>query len=461
MKHRGDGHRCRPMRLVRCVMSHPLIATLTFLLFQLTTATLFLRPAELFAWLEGVPLYEVLILSTFALAVLSMEPHFHKRAMYRQPITLCVVGLFGAVILSHLTHFYLGGARDAAIEYAKTLLYYGLVITAVNSPTRLRWFLANLGGCCTITVTLCLLDYWTWIDLEYIVHLQDLDGFTDEGDPIWFARMRGTGIFMDPNDLAMVIVAAGCLCLYFVTDKSLGIWRWLWAAPLVVFAIAILETKSRGGLLAGAAAVMTMASLRYGSKVAMVLGVLGACTLPLVAGRSANIEIGEGSTSEERILLWREGFDAIKSPEILFGIGQNNYADLAGLVAHNSFVHTYVELGLFGGTLFLGCFFVAAVQLYRIGHQPEDVWHPELLRMRPYVAGVLAGWCMSMFSLSRCYVVPTFLVLGLQAAYLNLVWIHTASARPLLIWDRWELLRLTGVSACTFTGLYLFTMAFT
>lgn len=445
----------------RYEMSNPLIAVLAFLLFQLTTATLFLRPAELFSWLEDVPLYEALILSSFTLAATSLEPHFHKRAMFRQPITLCVMGVFVAIIVSQLTHFYLGGVIDSATEFFKTVLYYALAITVVNSPSRLRWFLANLGICTGLMVTLCVLDYWTVIDLEFIVHLQDLDGFDDEDNPIWFSRMRGTGIFQDPNDLAMVIVAGGCLCLYFLTDKSLGVWRGLWSAPLVVFAIAILETKSRGGLLAGAAAVMAIASLRYGTKVAIVLAVLGACTLPVVAGRSANIEIGEGSTSEERIMMWREGFDAIKSPEILFGIGHNSYADLAGLVAHNSFVHTYVELGLFGGTLFLGCFFLAGLQLYRIGQLAEPVWHEELLRMRPYIAGVLAGWCMSMFSLSRCYVVPTYLILAMQASYFNLVWIHTPAGQPLVVWNRWECTRLAAVSACTFISLYVFTMIFT
>ena len=442
-------------------MSNPLIATLAFLLFQLTTATLFLRPAELFEWLEDVPLYEGLILSTFALAITSLEPHFHRRAMYRQPITLCVVGMLVAIILSQLSHFYFGGAYDSSSEFLKTMLYYGLAITTVNSPRRLRWYLANLATSTGLMVALCLLDYWKIIDLEFIVHLEDLDGFDDEGNPLWFSRMRGTGIFKDPNDLAMIIVAGGCLCLYFLTDKGLGVWRFLWSAPIFVFAAAILETKSRGGLLAGAAAVMTMASLRYGTKVATVLAVLGACTLPIVAGRSANIEIGEGSTSEERIMMWREGFDAIKSPEILFGIGHNSYADLAGLVAHNSFVHTYVELGVFGGTIFFGCFFLAAVQHYRMGRLPEPICHAELVRMRPYIAGLLAGWCMSMFSLSRCYVVPTFLVLALQAAYFNLVWIHTPSGRPLALWDRFLMARLVGASACTFIGLYVFTMIFT
>lgn len=442
-------------------MSHPLIATLTFLLFQLVTATLFLRPAELFDWLQDVPLYEGLILSTFAMAATSLEPHFHWRAMIRQPISLCAVGMFAAIVLSHLTHMYLGGVRDSASEFAKTLIYYGLAVTVVNSPSRLRLYLGNVAACTGVMVALCLFDYWGVIDLEFIVHLQDVDGVDDDGNPVFFMRMRGTGIFQDPNDLAMVIVTGGCLCLSFLTDASLRVFRFLWAAPIVVFAIALIETKSRGGFLAGSVAVMTMASLRYGTKVAAVLAVLGAIALPLVAGRSANIEISEGSTSEERMMMWREGFDALKSPDLFFGVGHNTFADIAGLVAHNSFVHAYVELGILGGTTFFGCFFLAGLQIYRIGRLPEPVWHGELVRLRPYLAGVLAGWCMSMFSLSRCYVVPTFLVLGMMSAYLNLVWIHTPSGRPLVLWNPDTALKLTIASAFTFVSLFLLTVIFT
>ena len=45
-------------------MRNPLISSVAFLLFQLLTATLFLRPAELFPWMEGMPLYEGLIIGT-------------------------------------------------------------------------------------------------------------------------------------------------------------------------------------------------------------------------------------------------------------------------------------------------------------------------------------------------------------------------------------------------------------
>lgn len=441
-------------------MRNPALATLAFWLFQLLTAALFLRPAELFSWLEGVRVNEMLIVATLGLALSSVLSHFSPTAMRLQPITYCAVGMLFAVILSHLTHMYLGGVVDSADQFLRTLVYYGLTLTCVNSPSRMKAFIANIAGCTAAMVTLCLLDYWGVIHLEFIVHLDDLDGFDDEGNPILFQRMRGTGIFQDPNDLAMVIVAGGTLSLFFLADKSLQGLRWFWLLPLCVFAAAILETKSRGGLLAGVVAVLTLAVFRFGSKFGIVMGVLAICALPIIAGRSAQIDMSDGSTGHERIEMWREGFDALKSSDLLFGIGHNTYADLAGLVAHNSFVHAYVELGIVGGTFFFGCYFFAFLQLYRLGRLEQPVWHAELLRMRPYVTAVLAGWCMSMFSLSRCYIVPTFLMLGMASAYLNLCWIHAPHPRPLLVWNRMQFLRLTAASAVMFVGLYLFTVVF-
>ena len=442
-------------------MRHPSIAVLAFTLFQLLTATLFLRPAEILTFLAGVPLYEMLIIGTFGLTAASLAAHFQPFAMIRQPITCCAVGMLFAIVMSHLTHFYLGGVHDSADQYLRTLLYYGLVITCVNTPGRLKAFMANIAICTGVMVTLCLVDYWNLVDFEFIVHLVDIDGHDDEGEAILFWRMRGTGIFQDPNDLAMVIVAGGVLCLYFLMDPSLGPLRWFWSFPIGVFACAILETKSRGGLLAGGVAVLMLATYRFGFKFGIAVLLLGMCGLPIVAGRSANIDLSDGGTGHERIEMWREGFDALKSPDLLFGVGHNMYSDIAGLVAHNSFVHAYVELGVFGGTLFFGCFFFAFLQIYRLGQLKQPVWHTELNRMRPYIAALLAGWCMSMFSLSRCYIVPTFLILGTASAYLNLCWIHTPGSRPLALWNKALLFRLTVASAFTFIALYGFTMLMT
>lgn len=433
------------------------IAILAFGLFLLTTATLFLRPAELFIWLDNWPIYELLILSTFALAFQSFTGHFRWFMLARQPVTLCVVGVFVAIGLSHLQYIYVGGVLDSGTLFLKTLIYYGLLVTTVNSPGRLKTFLLTVAICASTMVTLCVLDFYEIYDFEFIQHLDDVEGFTDEDEVITVKRMRGTGIFQDPNDMAMVICATGIVCTFFLTDQTAGKIRLAWLIPMLVLFVGLLSTKSRGGLLACGVAGLTLISVRFGGRVAMAAGVVGLCVVPFIAGRQADIDLDEGGTGHERITLWRDGFQELKSGAILFGTGQGTYPDIAGLVAHNSFVHSYVELGLFGGTMFLGCFFFIGMQLYRMGRLPEPILNDELIRMRPFICALAAGWCMSIFSLSRCYVVPTYLMFGACAAYLNLVWIHTRSGEPLVIWDRGHAIRLAAASATAFSGLYAFT----
>lgn len=438
------------------------IAVLAFGLFLLTTATLFLRPAELFVWMADWPVYEVLILATFALAFQSFTGHFRWFMLARQPVTLCVVGIFVAIALSHLQSIYLGGALESGTLFLKTLIYYGLVVTTVNSPSRLKTFLLTVAVCASMMVTLCVLDFFQIYDFEFIEHLTDIQGYADEDEDeegvILVERMRGTGIFQDPNDMAMVICATSIICAYFLTDPSATKLRLLWLIPLLILLIGLLSTKSRGGLLACGLAGLTVLSVRYGGRVALAAALAAVCVVPLVAGRQADIDMGEGGTGNERVTLWRDGFAELKSPALLFGTGQGSYPDItAGMVAHNSFIHSYVELGLFGGTMFFGCFFFIGMQLYRMGRLPEPVLNAELVRMRPFICAMVVGWCMSIFSLSRCYVVPTYLLIGACAAYLNLVWIHTESGEPLVIWNRGHAIRLSVASLTAFSGLYLFT----
>jgi hypothetical protein len=434
---------------------------MAFIVFQLLTATLFLRPAEIVPWLADAPIYEGLIVLCLALSWRAIEPHFRRSALVRQPIVMCAAGMLFAVVLSHASHLYLGGVYESGVAMLKTLVYFSLVLAVVNTPSRLRAFLRNVAACGSLMVTLCLLDYWGVLDFEFIQHLQDVHGHDEEGKPIFVSRMRGTGIFQDPNDLAMVIVACGALCFYFLGDRRQGGLRFAWLVPAAILLVALLETKSRGGMLAAVSAAVTLSLFSLGPKLATMAAILGAVTLPVLAGRGGDIDLEDGGTAHERLLMWREGFHALKSPDLLFGVGQGMYAEVADLVAHNSFVHAYVELGVVGGTLFFGCFYFAAVQLYRIGRLPDDVWSEELLRARPYLAALLAGWCGSMFSLSRCYIVPTFLVLGVMAAYANLVWVHTKSRRPLIVWDRVQACKLCVASALMFLALYAFTVVFT
>jgi hypothetical protein len=62
-----------------------------------------------------------------------------------------------------------------------------------------------------------------------------------------------------------------------------------------------------------------------------------------------------------------------------------------------------------------------------------------------------------MFSLSRCYVVPTYMVLGLAAVYIRAA---VPSGVGLARWNFGLMLRLLVVGFLVLTSLYLFVRVF-
>ncbi len=113
------------------------------------------------------------------------------------------------------------------------------------------------------------------------------------------------------------------------------------------------------------------------------------------------------------------------------------------------------ELGVFGGMFFVGAFYLAVTQLWRLGdrrkHAPLD---PEAARLYPYVFGLVAAWAVGMMSLTLCYILPTYTILALATAYSR-----TAPVSPPLPATRFDtrlLGRLLAVAVVGFAVLYLF-----
>ena len=389
----------------------------------------------------------------------ALQRHFMWRNLRQQPATMCMVGVLVAIIVSHLFHFYPSAAVSGAIDFLKTMMFFGLLVSLTDTVSRLRTLFVILAVSATVTVSLCVADYWEIVDFEFITHVADAGTLSDTNQQLMVKRMRGTGLFQDPNDLSLLIVCSTIVCLYFLLDRKLGASRFLLLGPLAILAIGLLCTGSRGGLLAAGVGFLIWTASRYGRRVAIAAGLLGLCLLPLITGRQAELNLEDG-TAHERIMLWREGLSALRSPQLAFGIGQGMYADLAGLQAHNSFVHAFVELGFVGGTLFLGCFFFPALTLYRLRHTRHQLCHPELQRMYPFIVAMLASWTMGLQSLSRTYAVSTYLILGIQVAFANLAGAHLQSRRLLTSWDRSHLLRLLATSAVVFVGFNVFVILF-
>jgi len=396
---------------------------MNFALFLLLNAILLIRPEELLPDLAGLRLYFIVIGLCLLTTGAGVFRQLTADSLIRNPITACVLGFLVALGLSVAFRGMMDRVVELGSEFAKVVLYYLLLVAVIDSPRRFRAFLGAIVGFVLVLTALGLFQYHEYIDVEALRPLERSEVDPVTGELITFPQLRASGIYNDPNDLCL-IVTTGTLCCLARSATAAGLaGRVAWLLPVGLFGYAIVLTKSRGGLLGLLAALFVLFCLKLGARRGVLLGVICLPVLLLAAGgRQANFGGGddEGNTAQQRLRLWADGLNAFwRNP--LTGIGADEFAGEFGLVAHNSFVQAYVETGLLGGTLFLSAFLFAAVGVVRLSRRPEFANRPPAFQaLRPFVAAIVVGYAAGMYSVSRNYVVPTYMVLGLAAAYLRL-----------------------------------------
>jgi hypothetical protein len=392
-----------------------------FVLFLLATAVLFIRPTDFIPPLQTVPLYEGLVAACLVAAIDGILRQLRGDVLSRDPISACVLGLLPAVVLSELANLDFEGASTQGLEFGKVVLFYLLLVGTVDSPRRLRACLLWLGLCLTVVTGIGVLQYYGVVQLESFAILEEVGAGTidpDTGAEVVTRRLRGSGLFCDPNDLCLVLDLAIPAALYGLGDRRLGPLRALWLGPLLLFGVALALTQSRGGLLGALVGVVVLLRARFRGRGGIVLGaVVLPVLLKLFGGRQTDFEVS-GGTGQQRIQIWFESLGLfLKRPA--FGIGASRLLDHLDHVTHNSFLHCFTELGLCGGVLFLGAYVHALGALDRLGPDHAAGLDPELRRMRPYVLAAVAGYAAGMLTLSVPYIVPTYTLLGLAAGYLR------------------------------------------
>ena len=332
---------------------------MNFFLFVLATATIFIRPGEIFTALHGFEFFFYLIIPCILLSFPSILAQMTQRNLQVQPITLCVFGLMVAVVVSNLVHFDI--ETDMWMLFLKNVVYYILLVSLVNTPSRFMQILFWVWLFALVFSAVALLQYFGYIELNF----EDIvkNEYEDEsGETTMVSRMIGSGLFADPNDMCVVIIMGFILSVYWAMgDHLFRLPRLLYLASSLVFGFALLKTQSRSGFISLMVSSGVLLLIRYGLKKGAMLG---AAALPLVlivfSGRITKISSHE-ATGQSRIWLWDNGFGFFKSSP-LFGIGAGKFQvfDDSHHAAHNAYVNSYAELGLFGGTLFVGAFFFSA-----------------------------------------------------------------------------------------------------
>lgn len=389
-----------------------------FFLFLLANAALFLRPAEVVPGLQDMELYKFLIVPALLAALPAVIQELALERLGSRPISICVLGLWLMVPLSLLAHGEVDKAGEVGLEFSKVVAYYFLFVAVVHSAERLRRFLWWLAVFTTATVLLAVLRYQGVVTLPTLAPTQDLREDSFGGVQV-YVRLAGTGIFQDPNDFSLLLVWGIPLALYFLTDGSRSLGRLCWLGPLALFGYALILTQSRGGLLAVLLGLGVLFRARFGARRALLLLALAVPLMFLIAtGRQRDLQL-TADTAQQRYQLWSDGLIFLREAPLV-GIGAQQFQVRAGLVAHNSFLHAYSELGFLGGTLFLGAFFYGLWELERRRPERAFLEDPRLRRGQPYVLAVVAGYAALLLSLSHVYSVPTYMVLGLTTTYLSL-----------------------------------------
>ena len=397
-----------------------------FVLLLLTVATLLIRPADLLPLLGGAPIYEGLVVACIIVSLPRLTRQLALRSLRENSITALSLMLIPAVILSHLVHANTYDARLGGMEMVKACLFFLLVVGIVNSSRRLRWMLWLLTACVVIQALLAVLQYKGFLHLAALESVQQTMFNPDTDDAEVLIRICGIGVFNDPNDFALILIIAMVVCGYGLGGARTFWKRLLLLAPMSLLGYALFLTQSRGGAMAAVAAVIVFLTSRFGWRNMVPLAIL---TLPILAmsfsGRQTQVDLeNPEDTFQTRLDLWNQSLDIFRSAP-LFGIGQGKLSEEIGHVTHNSYLHAYAELGLLGGTAFIGMFYLTMRGVSRAAPSEQS-----LSRLRPYILAIVASYAVGLLSLSRCYTVPTQLILALGAAFLVLSARRSRSTLP-------------------------------
>lgn len=394
--------------------------SLAFLLFILVNCVLYMRPTEIFRGVFPLQTYQLLIIGCFLVSVPCVLKQLTAPSLMAQPITVCVLGLLLAVVLSHATQLALDAAFTNGWDFAKIVLYYLLFVGLVTTPARLRhllfWLVLFIAG----QVLVALLQYHGYLYNPEFSTVNEEQGIDFFRGAVFLRRLCGSGIFHNPNEFCYPIVLGMVISLYYVTGRgSNPLVRLLCLAALGLFGYALTLTFSRGGLLGLMIALGSFLLARFGWRKALPFGALVLpALLAFFGGRQADFSLDSG-TGQERIRLWSDGLVLfMRAP--FFGIGTGNYAEAAGHVAHNTFIQCYTELGFFGGMLFVGPFSLAAYALYLTRRHQSQIADPEMRRLLPYLVAIVAGHMGCMLSMSLHEMIPTYAILGMVTAYLRI-----------------------------------------
>lgn len=306
-----------------------------------------------FKWIPILGEIRIVLVAGAALLVsyLASFAKYTNRGIYRQLLIFVWMAFVAAMALS-LINSYDRGLTLATLEVSlKYFVVFLVMIGVVDNERRLNLLISAFAGC---GVGMAVM-----MNVNYLVlgntFMESYRGMSIE-----------TGIFADPNDLAMLLNVTLPFLLFFWVEKQN---RVMSIFGIINIVIAVMYTFSRGGFLGMSSVAIGFLLLTWKTKkVYFVLVLIFAVLFWFLAPstykeRISTIEketriVEETKKYPGRLEAWiavvREGFN---NPIIGTGAGCSNYVAGKSMrdwhLIHNSFIQVFADMGLFGEFIFL------------------------------------------------------------------------------------------------------------
>lgn len=430
-----------------------------FALFVLLNILLIVHPDHLYEELAGMRLYLVLISLCLLLNAPQIVEQLSPKALIDNPISVYVILLIGAIFLSLLLRGMVSSAVDFSLEFAKVVLYYFLFLAVVDNPAKFRWFLICFLGMIIFNTALSVAQFHEYVDFEAIRPLLQREYDRETGQSYITKRIVSTGIFNDPNDMCLLLTAGMMICTMLAITSPYMLLKPFWLIPIPLFGYAFALTQSRGGMLGLFAGVAALGIAWLGPRRGPIVAAICIPILLLVfAGRQTNFSLASSDTSQQRMQLWSEGIQELIRRNPITGIGHGQFHEEFYYVAHNTFVEAYVETGILGGGLFFGAFFYAYRGLRRTSKDPMFYAMPRVFRrMHPFVIALLLGYLAGCYTVTRTFVIPTYMMLGIATSYARMSRSYIPNDEKL---SPYLFVHTAVIGVCGLVFLKLFTMTF-
>lgn len=390
-------------------------STLAFFFLLLYTASVLIRPHEMFLisveWIT-IKVFAILAFITVLIA---------QRPIAMHPQHWMLLGLIPLIAVSG----FLNGSGMYGIEQSQKLFVSSIIPLFLYS------------NCITsikkqhILMVVCLIAALLMVHNGHVQQTAAqgfgwaLDthsvGYINLGE----RRITYLGFFNDPNDLGMFLVMNIPFAVYFY-NKGNFLNKIAMLAVLVALGYGIYLTGSRGTMLgAGALIGVYLLVVNAGPKLFLLMTVLAPIAATVVASLQSSID----ASASGRLEAWYAGILMLLGNPV-FGIGKGQFLEEHGLVAHNSYIHVAGELGIPGYSLWGGALIFTVLSGYLLIRARKASNNPseenELEEISPECQNELAlnktiffslvGFMITGFFISRMYTLLLFIFMGMALA---------------------------------------------